>query len=136
MSTGLVGSRDTKVGDVLKYELDPHTGYCRVDAVVTVPVGGLSVGAVLENVSVGGKFTLVALATTANANGVLIDSAINDSDTYDVGGDFTLAVLVRGPSQVADKSLTYNADVASAPQKAAVNVALTANASIEVLTQV
>lgn len=109
MATGIIDTRPTKVGEVLKHEYEPCTGFCRREVVVTVPAAGLEIGAVLESTSVPGKYTLVANATQADADGVLIDTRINDEDTVD--GDFTLAVLVKGPAQVRGASLSYNADV-------------------------
>ncbi len=134
MATGLIASRPTKVGDVLKHEYAPATGYTRRKVVVTVPAGGLEIGAVLESTSVAGKYTLVAVATTANANAVLIDTLANDDTT--VSGDFEMAVLMAGPSQVADKSLSFAADVDTDLEKQAVYDALLANAGIQVLAQV
>ncbi len=135
MATGLIASRPTKVGDVLKHEYAPATGYTRRKVVVTVPAGGLEIGAVLESTSVAGKYTLVAVATTANATAVLIDTLANDDDT-NIGGDFEMVVLMAGPSQVADKSLSFAADVDTDLEKQAVYDALLANAGIQVLAQV
>lgn len=109
MATGVIDTRPTKVGEVLKHEYEPSTGYCRREVTVTVPAGGLQIGAVLESTSVSGKYTLVANATQADADAVLLDTRVND-DTV-VGGDFTLAVLVKGPAQVRGASLSFNADV-------------------------
>tara|TARA_R100000541_G_C1897352_1_gene83975 strand:+ start:32263 stop:32667 length:405 start_codon:yes stop_codon:yes gene_type:complete len=134
MATGLIASRPTKVGDVLKHEYAPATGYTRRKVVVTVPAEGLEIGAVLESTSVAGKYILVAVATTANANAVLIDTLANDDTT--VGGDFEMTVLMAGPSQVADKSLSFATDVDTDVEKQAVYDALLANAGIQVLAQV
>jgi len=131
-----ISVRHTKIGDVVKHEYQPSTGYSREEATVTVPAGGLEIGAVLESTSVPGKYTLVAVLTGANADGVLIEDAISDQDTYGAGGDFSLVVMTKGPAQVADKSLTYNADVNDATKKGVVNDALLANTGIEVVTQV
>lgn len=134
MATGLIATRPTKIGDVLKHEYDPQTGYCRELVTVTVPAGGLEIGAVLESTSVSGKYTLVAVATTADADAVLVDTRVND-DTV-VGGDFQLAVLTRGPAQVADKALSFAADIDTDPERQAAYTALTTNTGIEVLEQV
>jgi hypothetical protein len=135
MPTGKISERPTKIGDVLKHEYMPSTGYCREMVTVTVPAGGISVGAVLESTSVPGKYTLVTVATGGNADGVLIDDSVWDTDTYD-GADFTLAVLTRGPSIVGDLNLSYGADVDTPAEKDTVNAALTANAGIKVDPQV
>jgi len=109
MATGVIDTRPTKVGDVIKHEYVPSTGFCRREVTVTVPAGGLEIGAVLESTSVSDKYTLVANATQADADAVLIDTRVNDDTTK--GGDFTLAVLVKGPAQVRGDSLSFNADV-------------------------
>lgn len=133
MATGLIASRPTKIGDVLKHEYLPSTGYCRAVGTVVVPSEGLPIGAVLESTSVAGKYTLVAEATLSNADAILIDVTANEGATVD--GDFELAVLLRGPSQVADDSLTFAADVATpAERQTAYDALLTAG--IEVLEQV
>lgn len=107
-STGLIATRQTKVGDVLKHEYVPSSGYTRELATVTV-TAGMEVGAVLESTSVSGKYTLVADLTQADADAVLIDERVYDDLE---AGDHTLAVLVRGPAIVANDSLSFNADVA------------------------
>ncbi len=135
MATGKISERPTKVGDVLKNEYEPGSGYCREEVTVTIPAGGISVGAVLESNSVSGKYTVVALAETANADAVLIDDSVWDTDTY-TPGDHTLVCLVRGPAIVADKSLTAAADITTGVQKDALYAALTANTGIVVQTQV
>lgn len=131
-STGLLGSRPTKVGDVLKHEYMPCTGYTRALATVTVPSGGLSVGAVLENTTDTTKYTLVNAANVTNAAAVLIDERVYDDLD---AGDHTLAILLRGPSQVADDSLTFAADVDTPTERQSAYDAL-ADEGIIVLSQV
>lgn len=109
MATGIIASRGTKVGAVIKHEYEPATGYCREEVTVTVPADGLQVGAVLESTSVSGKYTLVTSTTDTDADAVLIDPRI-DGDDY-VDGDFTLAVLVKGPAQVALDALSYDSSI-------------------------
>lgn len=130
-STGLIATRQTKVGDVLKHEYVPSSGYTRELATVTV-TSGMEVGAVLESTSVAGKYTLVAAATAGNADGVLIDERVYDDLA---AGDHTLAVLVRGPAVVANDSLSFAADVDTDPEKQAAFDALKA-AGILVFEQV
>jgi len=135
MATGQIGTRGTKVGDVLKNEYDPQSGYCREDVVVTV-TAGMEVGAVLESTSVAGKYTLVTVATTANADGVLLDESIYAVDQTSLPADFTLAVLTDGPSQVSDGALSYGADVDTQPEIDAVITALVGNTGIKTRPQV
>ena len=130
MSTGLIGTRGTKVGDVLKYENDAYTGYTREDAVVTV-TAGMEVGAVLESTSVPGKYTLTVVATTADADGVLIDSEVYNIDPTTLPADYTLAVLVDGPAQVSKEALSFGADVDTQPEIDAVVAALETNTGIK-----
>lgn len=133
MATGLIDTRPTKVGDVLKHEYDPCTGYCREVVTVAVPAGGLSIGAVLENTTSATVYNLVNAANVANANAIIIDTLVNDETT--VGGNFSLAVLKRGPAQVADDSLTFAADVDTPAERQAAYDALLSE-GIEVLQQV
>jgi hypothetical protein len=135
MATGKISERKTKVGDVLKHEYMPSAGVTREEVTVTIPAGGIEVGAVLESTSVAGKYTVVAVATTANADAVLIDDRVWDTTTY-APGDHSLVCLVRGPAKVADESLTFNADVDTQNEKDAVYAALTANTGIVVAPQV
>lgn len=135
MTTGLLDTRPTKVGDVLKFEAHPASGYHFVDAVVTV-TSAVVVGTVLESTSVAGKFTLIVVATTADADGVLLDETVNEIDPAALPGDFTLAVLVDGPAQVAKEALTFGADVDTQPEIDAVVAALETNTRIKTRTQV
>ena len=130
-NTGLIDTRPKKTGDVLKSEYDPS--YCRKAVTVTV-TSTMEQGAVLESTSVPGKYTLVALITTANADGVLIDPEVNFAKA--TPGDYTLAVLVDGPAEVADLALSYNADVNDDAKKLAVITALETNTGIKALNQV
>lgn len=122
-----VATRKTKVGDVVKHEYAPTTGYCRKKAVVTV-VDDMPVGAVLEVVA--GKYVWVAKATVANSVAVLVDDRVYDL----AAGDHELVVLVRGPSQVGRKVLAF----ADAVVQADINVVSDALAAvgIEVVKQV
>lgn len=130
MATGLVSTRPTKVGDVIKHEYLPSTGYCRILGVVAVPAAGIAVGTVVEKTSVEGKWTPVVTATAADAAAIVVDTTVNDSSTKD--GDFLLALLNRGPAQVADASLSFGAITPAA--KLTAFAALTAK-GIEVLEQ-
>ena len=88
-----ITTRKTKVGDVLKHEYMPTTGYCRQEVTVTV-AANMPVGAVLELSA--GKYVWVVKANVANAVAVLVDDRVYDK----AAGDHKLVVLVRGPSQV------------------------------------
>ena len=120
-STGLISTRPTKIGDVLKHEYMPCSGYCRVLATVAVPADGLSVGAVLENTTDTARWTLVDAANVGNAAAVLLDERVYDDLA---AGDHELAILVRGPSIVADDSLTYAADVDTDAERVSAEEAL------------
>lgn len=133
MATGLIDTRPTKVGDVLKHEYDPCTGYCREVVTVAVPAGGLSIGAVLENTTSSTVYNLVNAANVSNASAVLIDTLVNDDTT--VNGNFSLAVLTDGPSQVADDSLSFAADVDTPAERQSAFDALETQ-GIKVLQQV
>ena len=125
--TGNVGSQGTKVGEVLKWNL--RDSYNLEPISVVVPVGGLPNGAVLENTSAAPDYTLVAVATTANANAILLDKDVYGDDIK-AGGTFTLAALVRGPAEVSKGALSYSVDVDLPAEVDAVIAALEVNTSI------
>lgn len=122
-----IATRKTKVGDVLKHEYAPTTGYCRVEATVTV-AANMPVGAVLELVA--GKYVWVVKANVANASAVLVDDRVYDK----AAGDATLVVLVRGPAQVGRSKLSFANAVVSADIDAA--AAALAAKGIEVVKQI
>ena len=135
MTTGLIGTRGTKVGDVLKNEYDSFSGYCREDAVVTVTTD-MVVGSVLESTSVAGKYTLTVVATGGDADGVLLDSEIYNIDPTTLPADYTLAVLVDAPAQVSKEALSFGADIDSQPEIDTVVAALETNTGIKALQRV
>lgn len=110
MAIGLVATRGTQVGEVLKKEYSPD--YCRELVTVTVPAGGLEVGSVIAYDSTGGEYVLVTEALAGDVYGVLIDDTVNDED-YEEAGTYDLTLLVRGPAIVKVESLVYGADVTS-----------------------
>lgn len=122
-----IATRKTKVGDVLKHEYMPTTGYCRQEVTVTV-AANMPIGAVLELSA--GKYIWVVKANVANAVAVLVDDRVYDK----AAGDHKLVVLVRGPSQVGRSKLSFADAVVSADIDTA-SAALAAK-GIEVVKQV
>ena len=130
---GLIATRPTKVGAVLKHEYAPYSGYCRSAVKVDVPAGGLQIGAVLENTTNADLYKLITDSTKDKASAIVIDTKVNDSDVKSV--EITLAVLDKGPAQVADKALSFSADINTDDKKKVVYETLEA-LGIEVLKQV
>ena len=109
-----------RMGDTLKYELDPN--YTR--EVVTLLAGtAYPTGAVLGKITASGKYTL---SPATGADGAQVASAVL---LYAV--DATLAdaigiVLARGPAIVSQSGLAYSASVDDAAKIAAKIAQLTA----------
>ena len=116
MATQAFNSRKTLVGDVVKYEL-PEKAYTRELRSVTV-TATTAVGTVLAGAAA------VTVATTANADGIVVDERVYEKRL--VPGTYSLAVLVRGPAIVGDLKLTYGADVDTTAEKNAVVAVLKA----------
>lgn len=99
--------RKTKVGDVLKHEYVPSTGFCResapVDVDSSVDTATLEVGSVIT--FTGGKWIAYLDANVADPIGVLIDETVYDLTTTEIATDVALAVLKRGIAQVRQGGL-------------------------------
>ena len=118
-----IGTRPTKVGDVIQSEYGLENGYAR-ETVSVLLSSDSSIGDVLYDNS--GTYELVDVANTASASAINVDpetyNNLPDSGTVSVD----LAVLVRGPSVVGDANLNYASDVDTDAEKTAVNDVLEA----------
>lgn len=125
----LIATRKTKVGDVVKHEYMPSTGYCRQKTKVTV-AAGMAVGALLK--AGVGKLEWAAKADADNVVAVLIDDRVYDL----TAADHDLVSFARGPAQVGETFLKFSdGGVADAVDFAKAVVAL-AKVGIEVVPQV
>ena len=106
-------------GDLLKYELNPL--YTR-ETVTLVSGQNLTVGAVLGQITTGGKYTILAPGASDGSQTVagvlLFDCNASSADTKAV-------ILKRGPAVVSADYLVWPAGI-SAPNKATAIAALTA----------
>lgn len=116
MPTQAFNARKILEGDVVKHEY-ADKAFTRELRSVTV-TATTAVGTVLAGAAA------VTVATTANADGIVVDTSVYEKRL--VPGTYTLAVLVRGPAIVGDLNLTYGADVDTVAEKAAVAAVLKA----------
>ena len=119
----VIATEKPRVGNVLKHEYDPASNYCREQVDVTIPAGGISVGAVLDVTG-----ALVDVANTADASYVLVDDRANGL----VSTTAKLSCIARGPAIVAKEALSYAADVDTDNEKNSVLAILAAKG---ILTQ-
>ena len=109
-----------RMGDTLKYELDPN--YTR--EVVTLLAGtAYPVGAVLGKITASGKYTL---SPATGADGAQVASAVLLYAVDATLADATGIVLARGPAIVSQSGLAYSASVDDAAKIAAKIAQLTA----------
>ena len=109
-----------RMGDTLKYELDPN--YTR--EVVTLLAGtAYPTGAVLGKITASGKYTL---SPATGADGAQVASAVLLYAVDATLADATGIVLARGPAIVSQSGLAYSASVDDAAKIAAKIAQLTA----------
>lgn len=109
-------ARDTqRLGNVLKHEYEPSSGYCRETVTVNV-TAGMEVGTVLTAAG-----AVVTSATAADAALVLIDTRVRNL----AAGNHEMLVLARGPVILADDALKFSGSMTDA-QKATAFAALAA----------
>jgi hypothetical protein len=108
-----------RLGDVVKREFDPLLNR---ETVTLISGQNLKCGAVLGQITTGGKFTLHAAGASdgsQNAKAVLL------FDTDASGGDTKAVVLARGPAVVSNQALIFAGGI-SAPNRATAIAALAA----------
>ena len=99
---GIIATDVQRIGNWLKHEYEPSSGYCREVIDVTIVKPLMTTGSVLDEAGV-----LVTKATAANAKYILMD----DVDTNVAAGVSQRLVLARGPAKVAIEALVFAADV-------------------------
>jgi hypothetical protein len=120
-----LATSNKKLNEVLAHEYAPESGFCRTTATVTV-VAGMDVGAVLRLSA--GKWVWVAAADVATLPAdvaVLIEAGYGRDLPTLAPGDYSLTLLVAGPSGVKSAGLQYK-DALSGAQKTTVQAALAA----------
>ena len=106
-----VATSTPTLGNWLKHVYDYSSGYCFETIAKSSLPAGAKTGSVITAAG-----ALVAVATTANAYGILVDD-LGDTDMAD---NTKALVLVRGPAKVARQALTFGADVDTDAEKDAV----------------
>jgi hypothetical protein len=111
-----IAEREDKLGNLLKMESGKEWGFCRETMSVTLTPSS-DIGDVLYDNA--GDLALVAQVNTANASAVLIDPTVVAKRPATGSTVVNVAVLVRGPSVVADAALNFNADINTDGEKQA-----------------
>lgn len=93
-----------RVSDFLKKEFWVEERFCRKNATVTIPSGGLDVGQVLT--LSGGKWIVPTAGFVAGDDvAILVDETVVEL----AAGDHSLGVIVKGPAIVYSPALNYGA---------------------------
>lgn len=90
------------VGNVLKHEYAPHTGYCRAKGTYT-KTADFKVGMIVT--LTGGKYVDFKDANAANPIAIVVDERVYDAALGDVANT---AVIVRGPAVVRQGGLSVS----------------------------
>jgi hypothetical protein len=120
----LIATEAKRLSNVVKQELFPETGYCRLAVTYNGTAATLVPGTVLGKVTADGKYKIAV--ETATDGSKVADAIVMVEQTVAAGTDTKVLCLVRGPAIVSKDGLvldaTYNLDA----EKAAVYAALEA----------
>jgi hypothetical protein len=120
----LIATEAKRLSNVVKQELFPESGYCRVVVTYNGTAAALVPGTVLGKVTEGGKYKIAV--QTATDGSEVADAIVMVEQTVASATDTKVLCLVRGPAIVSKDGLvldaTYNLDA----EKAAVYAALEA----------
>lgn len=111
-----IAEREDKLGNLLKMETGKEFGFCRETMSVTLTPSS-DIGDVLYDNS--GNLEIVSQANTANASAILIDPTVVAKRPATGSTVVDVAVLVRGPSVVADDALNCDSDIDTDAEKQA-----------------
>lgn len=120
----LIATEAKRLSNVVKQELFPEAGYCRVAVTYNGTAAALVPGTVLGKVTADGKYKIAV--QTAEDGSQVADAIVMVEQTVAATTDTKVLCLVRGPAIVSKDGLvldaTYNLDA----EKAAVYAALEA----------
>ena len=103
----LVATRKKTLGNVLKYETASEHGYCReVVTVNTVGATELSVGSVVGKITASGKY--VPRDPAAVDGSEVSAGMVTENKSVAAATDTEVAVIVRGPSILAEGGLVFD----------------------------
>lgn len=120
----LIATEAKRLSNVVKQELFPESGFCRVVVTYNGTAAALVPGTVLGKVTADGKYKIAV--QTATDGSEVADAIVMVEQTVPATTDTKVLCLVRGPAIVSKDGLvldaTYNLDA----EKAAVYAALEA----------
>lgn len=120
----LIATEAKRLSNVVKQELWPETGFCRVAVTYNGTAATLVPGTVLGKVTADGKYKIAV--QTATDGSEVADAIVMVEQTVAATTDTKVLCLVKGPAIVSKNGLildaTYNLDA----EKAAVYAALEA----------
>jgi molybdopterin biosynthesis enzyme len=120
----LIATEAKRLSNVVKQELFPEAGYCRLAVTYNGTAASLVPGTVLGKVTADGKFK-IAVQTAADGSQVA-DAIVMVEKTVLLNTDITVLCLVKGPSIVSKAGLILDASYDLDAEKAAVFAALEA----------
>ena len=120
----LIATEAKRLSNVVKQELFPESGYCRLAVTYNGTAASLVPGTVLGKVTADGKFK-IAIQTAADGSQVA-DAIVMVEKTVLLNTDITVLCLVKGPAIVSKAGLILDASYDLDAEKAAVFAALEA----------
>jgi molybdopterin biosynthesis enzyme len=120
----LIATEAKRLSNVVKQELFPEAGYCRLAVTYNGTAASLVPGTVLGKVTADGKFK-IAVQTAADGSQVA-DAIVMVEKTVLLNTDITVLCLVKGPAIVSKAGLILDASYDLDAEKAAVFAALEA----------
>jgi molybdopterin biosynthesis enzyme len=120
----LIATEAKRLSNVVKQELFPESGYCRIAVTYNGTAASLVPGTVLGKVTADGKFK-IAIQTAADGSQVA-DAIVMVEKTVLLNTDITVLCLVKGPAIVSKDGLILDASYDLDAEKAAVFAALEA----------
>ena len=120
----LIATEAKSLSNVIKQELFPETGFCRLVVTYNGTAATLVPGTVLGKVTSGGKYKIAV--QTASDGSQVADAIVMDTVTAAVNTDTKVLCLVKGPATVSKDGLILDATYDLDAEKAAVYAALEA----------
>ena len=120
----LIATEAKRLSNVVKQELFPETGYCRLAVTYNGTAATLVPGTVLGKVTADGKFKIAV--QTATDGSQVADAIVLVEKTTVATTDTVVLCLVKGPAIVSKDGLILDATYDTDAEKAAVFAALVA----------
>lgn len=120
----LIATEAKRLSNVVKQELFPESGYCRLGVVYNGTAASLVPGTVLGKVTATGKYK-IAVQTAVDGSQVA-DAIVMEELTVAATTDTKVLCLVKGPAIVSKAGLILDATYDLDAEKAAVYAALEA----------